>query len=412
MKFISNRIKEKSNVYFGWYALAGVGLVQLVSTAAGSLNLSMFVVPMSDELGFSRTLFSGAVSLGSIFAAIFSIPFGLLFDLKKTRQVLILSVVSMGIATFAMSYVSEWILLYVLVTITRMFFSTPMMVGGSIIIAKWFITNRGRANGILYAFHSIGMVVFPVLAGIFIVHYGWRSAWAYLGFVVIIIALIPSLIFIYEEPGSLGIKLKNDEKIKNNLVNFSLGEAARTKSLWIIAIGTGVLYFFHSGINTHQAAFLQDRDISLGLSSLVISFNAISTGLGSIIWGLICDRVKIKYAFSGVFASSMLALLILIYTFDVYMAILASIFFGFAMGGMLAVPAVAYANYYGTDSLGKIRGITHPVTTAGAASGVMVSGIIFDIYSSYTSAFWIYFLMSIFMVFFSLFLDKPRNEMN
>jgi MFS family permease len=256
------------------------------------------------------------------------------------------------------------------------------------------------------------MVVFPVLAGIFIVHYGWRPAWAYLGFVVIIIALIPSLIFIYEEPRSLGIKLKNDENIKNNLVNFSLGEAARTKSLWIIAIGTGVLYFFHSGVNTHQAAFLQDRDISLGLSSLVISFNAISTGLGSIIWGLICDRVKIKYAFSGVFAFSMLALLTLIYTFDVYMAILASIFFGFAMGGMLAVPAVAYANYYGTDSLGKIRGITHPVTTAGAASGVMVSGIIFDIYSSYTSAFWIYFLMSIFMVFFSLFLDKPRNEMN
>ena len=199
MKSISNSIKEKSNVYFGWYALAGVGLVQLVSNAAGSLNLSMFVVPMSDELGFSRTLFSGAVSLGSIFAAIFSIPFGLLFDLKKTRQVLILSVVFMGIATFAMSYVSEWILLYVLVTITRMFFSTPMMVGGSIITAKWFITNRGRANGILYAFHSIGMVVFPVLAGIFIVHYGWRSAWSYLGFIVIIIALLPSLIFIYEE---------------------------------------------------------------------------------------------------------------------------------------------------------------------------------------------------------------------
>tara|TARA_B100000470_G_scaffold211837_1_gene191085 strand:- start:5 stop:886 length:882 start_codon:yes stop_codon:yes gene_type:complete len=293
-----------------------------------------------------------------------------------------------------------------------MFFSTPMMVGGSIITAKWFITNRGRANGILYAFHSIGMVVFPVLAGIFIVHYGWRSAWSYLGFIVIIIALLPSLIFIYEEPESLGIKLKNYEKVKNNLVNFSLGEAARTKSLWIIAIGTGVLYFFHSGINTHQAAFLQDRDISLGLSSLVISFNAISTGLGSIIWGLICDRVKIKYAFSGVFASSMIALLTLIYTFDVYMAILASIFFGFAMGGMLAVPAVAYANFYGTDSLGKIRGITHPVTTAGAASGVMVSGIIFDVYSSYTSAFWIYFLMSIFMLFFSLFLDKPRNEMN
>jgi cyanate permease len=60
--------------------------------------------------------------------------------------------------------------------------------------------------------------------------------------------------------------------------------------------------------------------------------------------------------------------------------------------------------------LGKIRGITHPVTTIGAASGVMVSGIIFDIYSSYTSAFWIYFLMSIFMLFFSLLLNNPVNK--
>ena len=80
------------------------------------------------------------------------------------------------------------------------------------------------------------------------------------------------------------------------------------------------------------------------------------------------------------------------------------------MGGMLTVPSVAYANFYGTDSLGKIRGITNPITTIGAATGVMVSGIIFDINSSYTLAFWIYFLMSIFMVFFSLFLNNPVNK--
>jgi len=40
----------------------------------------------------------------------------------------------------------------------------------------------------------------------------------------------------------------------------------------------------------------------------------------------------------------------------------------------------------------------------------MVSGIIFDINSSYTLAFWIYFLMSIFMVFFSLLLNNPANK--
>ena len=397
-------------MYFGWYVLIGIGLVQIANTAAGSLNLSIFVVPMSDDLKFSRTLFSGAVAIGSVLAALSSVPFGYLFDLKKTREILILSVVIMGVCAFAMSYVNEWILFYVLIAILRMFFTTPMMIGGSIITAKWFVLQRGKANGLLYAMHSIGMFAFPLISGIFIINYGWRSAWAYNGFFVILIALIPCLLLVYEEPSSFGINIKNEEKTGNIPVNFSVSEATKTKALWILAIGTGVLYFFHSGINTHQAAFLLDRDISIGLSSLVISINAFSTGLGSFIWGLICDRINIKYAFSGVFVCSMIALLILIYTFDIYLAILSSMFFGFAMGGMLTVPSVAYANFYGTDSLGKIRGVTNPVTTLGAASGVMVSGIIFDIYSSYTSAFWIYFFMSIFMLFFSLLLDKPKNK--
>jgi len=106
-------------VYFGWYVLVGIGLVQIANTAAGSLNLSMFIVPMSDDLEISRTIFSGAVAIGSVLAAISSMPFGYFFDLKKTRQILILSVVTMGICTYAMSYVNEWILLYVLILMNR-----------------------------------------------------------------------------------------------------------------------------------------------------------------------------------------------------------------------------------------------------------------------------------------------------
>ena len=137
------------------------------------------------------------------------------------------------------------------------------------------------------------MFAFPLLSGIFIVNYGWRSAWEYNGFFVILIALIPCLLLVYEEPSSFGIDMNNEEKTDNIPVNFSVSESLKTRALWILAIGTGVLYFFHSGVNTHQAAFLLDRDIGIGLSSLAISINALSTGLGSFIWGLICDRINI-----------------------------------------------------------------------------------------------------------------------
>ena len=404
-KVIANKFDQKTNAYFGWCVLCGVGLVQLVSNASGSLNLSIFIVPMSADLGFSRTLFSGAISAGSVLAALFSIPIGFLFDLRKTRQVLIASVILMAAATYSMSLINEWILLYLLISITRMLFTTPMMVGGSVIVSKWFMLKRGRANGILYAFHSIGMIVFPVFGALFIVSFGWRDSWVYLSYIVLL-ALLPVLIFVYEEPKELEIAGHYDD-LSNLDTDFSLREALNTKALWIISFGTGILYLFHSGINSHQAAFLQERGISLGLSSLVISINAISTGLGSVFWGYICDKFSIKYAFSSVFVCSLIALLLLIYTNEINLAILSAVFFGAAMGGMLTVPAVGYATYFGTNSLGKIRGFTNPLSTAGAASGVMVSGIFYDIYGSYVNAFWLYFIISILMLIVSLFLNKP-----
>ena len=409
LEVFAKKINDKSNVYFGWLVLIGVGLVQLVSNASGSLNLSMFIVPMSEELEFSRTLFSGAISMGSIIAALFSFPIGILFDIKKTRQVLILSVILMSIATYAMSLVNEWILLYVLVSITRMLFNTPMMVGGSVIVAKWFSNSRGKANGILYAFHSIGMIVFPVLGALFIVNFGWRDSWIYLSFIVLI-ALIPVIIFVYEDPSILSIKNVN-ENYNSSLSNeFSLKEALNTRALWILSIGTAVLYLFHSGINSHQASFLQERGISLGLASVAISINAISTGLGSVCWGYICDKFSIRFAFSSVFVCTLFALLGLIYTHDINMAILSSVLFGAAMGGMLTVPSVAYASFYGTNSIGRIRGFTNPLSTIGSAAGVMISGVIFDIYNSYLLAFWFFFVVSIIIFIISLFLRNPDKR--
>ena len=82
------------------------------------------------------------------------------------------------------------------------------------------------------------------------------------------------------------------------------------------------------------------------------------------------------------------------------------------MGGMLTVPAVGYATFFGTNSLGKIRGFTNPLSTAGAALGVMVSGIFYDIFGSYVNAFWLYFYISIGMFVLSLFLSKPSSKSN
>jgi MFS family permease len=58
-----------------------------------------------------------------------------------------------------------------------------------------------------------------------------------------------------------------------------------------------------------------------------------------------------------------------------------------ALGGILVVPPVAFADYFGRRSLGAIRGVTEPFTSLGQAIGALLSGAIFDITGSYVLAF-------------------------
>ena len=67
-------------------------------------------------------------------------------------------------------------------------------------------------------------------------------------------------------------------------------------------------------------------------------------------------------------------------------ALIYSSLFGFGVGGMLSVPPVAYADYYGRQSLGVIRGVTEPFTSLEQAVGAVLSGIVFDLTNSYAWA--------------------------
>ena len=90
-------------------------------------------------------------------------------------------------------------------------------------------------------------------------------------------------------------------------------------------------------------------------------------------------------------------------------ALVFSAFFGFGLGGMLVVPPVAYADYFGRPALGTIRGITEPFTTMGQAVGVMIPGLIFDFVgsASYLPFFVGAGIVGILAAVASLFATKP-----
>ena len=190
---------------------------------------------------------------------------------------------------------------------------------------------------------------------------------------------------------------------------WTTGQALRTPALWVLAIGTGFLFLLQSGTNVYQADLLRSRGIDLTLSQLSIVVNAAGTGLGSLVWGRVVENLRVSYTYAMVALVMAVALALFVFADTVLLGYIAAGLFGIAVAGILVVPAVAYANFFGRQSLGTIRGVTEPFTSLGQAIGAVSSGLVFQFAGFYTYAFVIYAILGVLTAVALLTARPPRH---
>ena len=376
--------------------LGSASSTQIVRNAAASLTIAVFMFPLAEDLGWSRTLIAGAASFGGLAASGASPIVGWLIDRYGARIVLATSVFILGLSTISLAWATVPIAFYLAYGIGRVIFSSPVQIGASVVATRWFIRMRGRASGVLFLSHSLGMIMFPLVASIVIDRRGWQDAWIVLGLIVWAVALLPSTLLIAEKPEDVGLKPDGDEVEEEEEVSsgptdeepgWTLKAAMKTPALWILALGTGLLFLMQAGINTHLAAFLRDEGLSPVYAGVGVGLNAAFLGLGSVAWGWLVERVPARHVLTMVAAVMSVGALLFMTTSSTTQALVYSAFFGFGLGGMLSVPPVAYADYYGRRSLGAIRGVAEPLTSGGQAVGAVAAGAAFDLTGNYQIAF-------------------------
>lgn len=431
---MQQNLANRAPFFYGWFVLAAAGTANFARNAAASLTISVFIYPLSEELGWSRTLIAGAAAAGGLAATFTSPIIGRLIDRYGARTVLTASIVILIISTAALAWSDisltimgatiPWVF-YIAYATGRVIFASPVQIGTSVVVSRWFIRMRGRTNGILGLSHSAGMVLFPLIASIVIAQSGWRDAWYVLSVVVFVVALLPVALLTAETPEDLGLRPDGDpeeeqeedspdaaKSTTEEEPNWTSSAAIRTPALWLLALATGMLFFMHAGSNTHAAAFFQDQGLGTVTAGISISLNAIFLGISSLFWGRIVERIPARYVLAAVALNLAVGAFLFTLTDTAIEALIFSAFFGFGLGGMLVVPPVAYADYFGRPNLGTIRGITEPFTTLGQAIGVLIPGLIFDFIggATYLPFFYLAAAIGILAAIASLFAIKPTTQ--
>ena len=172
------RLANRLPIYYGWVILAVASVPSFGARPVMAVaTLSVFVVPMTDEFGWSRGQFSGAVSLGALFGLLVSPIAGRLIDRYGSGVLLSSSAAVVGLCAIGLSRISPLWSFYLLYVPGRAAFSSPLELGTSTAVSNWFIRRRPMTLALMGIIQSIGLTIFPLIAQVLIDGWGWRPAW-------------------------------------------------------------------------------------------------------------------------------------------------------------------------------------------------------------------------------------------
>ncbi len=407
--------------YYGWVIVTIAALTHFSSGPGQTYVASVFMGPILDEFGWSKTLFSAIYTAGSLTAAALMFLIGRLVDRFGVRIVLVSTCIMLGGAAFWMTTINHPAQLYVGIAALRTLGQGTLPMIATTMVALWFVRRRGRATAIAALGAGASQAAFPLLAHQLIAQFGWRNAWIGLAFVVWIILLVPAVLFVRRDPESVGLKPDGESSrgaegkrigdgLKPSEADFTLMEAFRTRALWLLIVAGMAMPLIMTGLTLHHVPLMEEKGLGAGTAAAAFSMFGPLMLAGNFVGGLLCDRIQNRYVLA---AGQLFLIGTMLFTFVIsvpWHAFVYMIFAGFTGGVIITTYAVVWPNYFGRSHLGSIRGVATTAMIGFSALGALPFGFIFDMTGSYNMAILILLALPVTSVAAALPAVQPKGS--
>ena len=370
-------------LFYGWVIVAA-GIVATCIGQGAMVSLSIFLQPMADSMGWSRTGISTVALLSWIFMGLGSLVWGTVSDRFGTRSVVLAGGVLLGLGMVLSSQAATLgqlqLAFGVIVGLAAGSFYAPMMA----VTTRWFTVNRSLAVALVSSGLAVGSMTVGPLSRWIIASYDWRVAMLVIGDLAWLL-IIPAALFIRNppamSPGAASAMAGAGGR------EFSAGQAFRTPQFAAIALAHFACCAAHSGPIFHMVTNAMDHGITAMGAATVLSLAGFASLGGRIICGLVADRVGAKRTLLAGLAVQALAVFLYVFASDLGGFYALSVIFGFAYGGVMPLYAILLREYFGARIIGTALGAVAFVSTVGMALGPLAGGWVYDAFGSY---FWLF----------------------
>ena len=427
---VSNHsLPPRRRIFYGWWVLLAASLAAFCVTGAGPFTLTVLIKPMTEDLSWSQSQLLGALTTAALLSAVVAPFLGRFVDRHGARASVTLSLFLLGAMLVVTAHISALWQFYLVYTLgLGIAMAGVWQVGSPTLAARWFIRKRGIA----YAVIAVAMsgIPFALVAQSILDLSDWRWVWRIMGLFVIAVPaplawLVirnrpedrglqpdggvsrPSVAERQEVPGERGSRVRDVAEI-----SWTLKEASRTRTFWLLIGSLSILGFPGSGVLTVMHPYFTDLGVSSGTAAVLVNFYGFTGLSGGVIGGILVQRWSapaLRVPFIVTYAVS-LALFVLVGSSpSVLLLYLSLVPLGITFTGLFLISTQLWADYYGRREIGSILGLYSLTRSVPTALGALISAGVYDLTGSYRPAFTIYVGLCL-VAAVGLFFAKPPRK--
>lgn len=398
--------------FYGWRIVVFAAIALALTGPGQTYGVSVFVDPMIEDLGISRTQMTTAYLIGTLVGALALPWIGQAIDRFGVRRTMAIIGALFGGLLIGMSLVSN------IVGLTAGFIGIRMMGQGALnltattAVALWFTRKRGLAMGIVAAAGGVGMTLIPLLSERLIVDIGWRNTWLVEGLAVWVIVLPIALLGIRNRPSDVGQHVDGDSATDAppaEVWGVTRKEALRSSFFWLVTVAVATISTITTAVVFHQIDLLGSRGLTPTEAAANFLPQTVATLIATLGIGALADRVSPRIVLITSMAMMAGGLLLATAVTPGLLAIAFGMLIGAAGGAMRVVEATELPRYFGTLHIGAIRGVVTSVGIAGAAVGPVLFSLGHDVTGNYTAVLLASVALPVLVAFGALLVRLPHH---
>jgi MFS family permease len=374
------RAEQTSEWTVGWRIALACSIANGTGVSLVFYVFSMFLIPMSAELGISRSE-TGLIQALVVTAAIGAPFIGRLTDTLGFRAVYVSTALILGLTGIIQGTLIESALWFAVSVAVVAFFGSG---NSGITLTKpvnaHFRKHRGLALGLVGIGVSITAIAFPPVLHIIIVDHGWRAGFLTLAGIGIGIGL-PLTVLIMPRAAATA-------RMERHLALGGIDRAfLKTRDFWLIAVAGLLINVATSGAISQMAPMIQERGLSAAVAATAISAFAAGQFAGKLVGGWLLDRFEPRRVAAALIMVPAIGYLLLLAGGSMaWIAILSAGLIGLLQGADIDIFAYLTARRFGYENYGTIFGSIVAVGWIGTVGGILIYSSAYDYLGSYAPA--------------------------